>query len=162
MHKQQTWQKKGDTAFDVTMSSYDGAETCELVGSFLRSQLQNLNINIELTTDWQFQTPHRNIKKTSICRIFNLNGLRITIRANKQIVNFLDVTFNLNKSTYQPSTKPNTTQQYVHRESNHPPITTKNIPAAINKRLSSLSSDKASFDQAAPPYQKALDECGYR
>ena len=51
--------------------------------------------------------------------------------------------------------------QYVHRESNHPPVTTKNIPAGINKRLSSLSSDKASFDQAAPPYQKALDENGY-
>ena len=40
-------------------------------------------------------------------------------------------------------------------------ITTKNIPAGINKRLSSLSSDKASFDQAAPPYQKALNESGY-
>ena len=37
----------------------------------------------------------------------------------------------------------------------------RNIPAGINKRLSSLSSDKASFDQAAPPYQKALDESGY-
>ena len=41
-------------------------------------------------------------------------------------------------------------------------ITTKNIPAGINKRLSSLSSDKTSFDQGAPPYQKALDESGYR
>ena len=46
--------------------------------------------------------------------------------------------------------------------SNHPPITTKNTPAGINKRLSSLSSDKASFDKAAPPYQKALDEGGYQ
>ena len=91
-----------------------------------------------------------NIKK-EICRIFNNNGLRITIEANKQIINFLDVTFNLNRSTYQPFTKPNTSLQYVHRENNHPPITTKNIPAGINKRLSSLSSDKASFDQAAPP-----------
>ena len=35
--KQQTWQKKGDTTFDVTMGSYDGMETCELVGSFLLS-----------------------------------------------------------------------------------------------------------------------------
>ena len=96
-----------------------------------------------------------------IWRIFNSNGLRITIEANKQIINFLDVTFNLNRSTYQPFTKPNTSLQYVHRESNHPPINTKNIPAGINKRLSSLSSDKAFFDQAAPPYQKALDESGY-
>ena len=101
-----------------------------------------------------------NIKK-EICRIFNNNGLRITIEANKEIINFLDVTFNLNRSTYQPFTKPNTLLRYVHRESNHPPITTKNIPAGINKRLPSLSSDKASFDQAAPPYQKALNESGY-
>ena len=32
---------------------------------------------------------------------------------------------------------------------------------AINKRQSSFSSNK-SFDHAAPPYQKALDECGNR
>ena len=99
--------------------------------------------------------------KKEICRIFNNNSLRITIEANKQIINFLEVTFSLKRSTYQPFTKPNTSLQYVHRESNHPPITIKNIPAGINKRLSSLSSDKASFDQAAPPYQKALDESGY-
>ena len=91
-----------------------------------------------------------NIKK-EIYRVFNENGLRITIEANKQIINFLDITFNLNNSTYQPFTKPNTTLQYVHRESNHPPITTKNIPAGINRRLSSLSLDKASFDQATTP-----------
>ena len=40
-------------------------------------------------------------------------------------------------------------------------MTTKNISAGINKRLSSLSSDKAAFDQAVPPYQKALNESGY-
>ena len=34
--------KKGDTTFDVTIGSYDGAETCELVGSILLSQLRNL------------------------------------------------------------------------------------------------------------------------
>ena len=68
----------------------------------------------------------------------------------------------VDESTYQPFTKPNTTLDNVHSESNYPPTTTKNILVGINRRLSSLSSDKASFDQAAPPYQKALDECGYR
>ena len=166
VHKQHTWQKKGDTTFDVSMGSYDGAETCELVGSFLLSQLQDLDVNIGLYRDNGLAisnaTPRRteNIKK-HICRVFNQNGLRITTEANKHIINFLDVTFNLHNNTYQPFTKPNTTLQYVHRESNHPPITTKNIPTGINKRLSSLSSDKASFDQAVPPYQKALDESGY-
>ena len=101
------------------MGSYDGAETCELVGSFLLSQLQDLDVNIGLYRDNGLAisnaTPSRteNIKK-HICRIFNQNGLRITTGANKQIINFLDVTFNLN-NTYQPFTKPNTTLQYVHR-----------------------------------------------
>ena len=166
IHKQHTWQKKGDTTFDVTMGSFDGAETCELVGSFLLSQLQDLDVDIGLYRDDGLAisnaTPRgtENIKK-QICRIFSQNGPRITIEANKQIINFLHVTFNLNSNTYQPFTKPNTTLQYLHRESNHPTITTKNIPAGINRRLSFLSSDKASFDQAAPPYQKALDESGY-
>ena len=143
------------------MGSYDGAETCELVGSFLLSQLQHLDVNIGLYRDDGLAISNaaprdtKNIKK-EICRVFNQNGLRITIEANKQIINFLDVTFNLNNSTYQPFTKPNTTLQYVHRESNHPPITTKNIPAGINRRLSSpSSSDKASFDQATTPIPKS-------
>ena len=94
-----------------------------------------------------------NIKK-EICCIFNHNGLRITIEANEKTIDFLEVTFNLNKNTYQPFTKPNTTLKYVHRE--------RNGIRGINERLSSLSSDKASFDQATPPYQKALDKCQYR
>ena len=149
------------------MGSYDGAETCELVGSFLLSQLQDLNINVGLYRDDGLAITNTTPRETEntkkeICRIFNCNGLRITIEANKKIINFLDVTFNLNSSTYQPYTKPNSTLQYVHRESNHPPTITKNIPAGINKRLSSLSSDKTSLDKAAPPYQKALDESGYQ
>ena len=74
--------------FDVTMGSYDGAETCELVGSFLLSQLQDLNINLGLYRDDGLAitnaTPRvtENIKK-EICRIFNNNGLRITIESNK-------------------------------------------------------------------------------
>ena len=166
IHKNKPWQKKGSTTFYVTMGSFNGAETCELVGSFLLSQLKHLNINVGLYQDDGLAITNaspRDIENTKkeICRIFNNNRLRITIEANKKIINFLDVTFNLNQNTYQPFTKPNTELQYVHRESNHPPITTKNIPAGINRRLSSLSSDKASFDQAVPPYQKALNESGY-
>ena len=148
------------------MGSFDGAETCELVGSFLLLQLQDLDVDIGLYRDdgpaISNATPRgtENIKK-QICHIFSQNSLRVTIEANKQIINFLDITFNLNSNTYQPFTKPNTMLQYVHCESNHPPITTKNIPAGIDKQLSSLLSDKASVDQAAPPYQKALDESGY-
>ena len=92
--------------------------------------------------------------KKEICRVFNQNGLRITIEANKQIINFLDVTFNLNNSTYRPFTKPNTTLQYVHRESNHPPITTKNIPAGINRRLSPFHRTKHHSTKPTPRTKK--------
>ena len=130
IHKQQPWQKKGDTTFDVTMGSYDGAETCELVGNFLFSQIQDLSINVGLYRGDGLATTSitprdtENIKK-EIYRIFNRNGLRIPIEAKKTIIGFLDVTFKLNNSTYQPYTKPTTTLQYLHRKSNHPPITTK-------------------------------------
>ena len=47
MHKQQPWLKKVDIKFDVSMGSYDGAETCELVGSLSSfSFLQNINIGL--------------------------------------------------------------------------------------------------------------------
>ena len=92
MHKQQPWQKKGGTTFDVTMGSYEAAEICELLGSSLLSQLLKLNINIE--------------EKREICRIYNHNGLRITIEANKQTINFLDVTFNLNKTPQDGCNQP--------------------------------------------------------
>ena len=168
IHKDQPWEKKGASNFNVTMGSFDGAETCELLGSFLLSQLpKELEHNMGLYRDDGLaitnSTP-RGTKpiKQSICHIFKKNDLRITIEANKHIINFLDVTFNLRKKTYQPYTKPNTTLQYVHNESNHPPLVIKNIPAGITKRLSSLSSNKACFNQAAPLYQKALRDCGYQ
>ena len=100
IHKHIPWQKKGNATFDVTMGSYDGAETCELVGSFLLSQLQDLNINVGLYRDDGLATTPRDTKniKKEICSIFNNNRLCITIEANKQIINFVDVTFNRTRS----------------------------------------------------------------
>ena len=49
----------------------------------------------------------------------------------------------------------------MHKLSNHPPSVTKNIPAGVNKRLSSISSDEQIFEMAAPLYQKALNNSGY-
>ena len=90
VHQQQSWQKKGVTTFDVTMGSYDGAETCELVGSSLLLQLQDLDINIGLYRDDGLAisnaTPRvTEIIKKEICRVFNQNGLWITIEANKSL-----------------------------------------------------------------------------
>ena len=49
----------------------------------------------------------------------------------------------------------------MNSASNHPPAVIKNIPAGINKRLSTISSNKQIFDNAAPLYQRELNRNGY-
>ena len=93
--------------------------------------------------------------------MFKLNGLKITIEANKKIINFLDVTFNLTNGCNKPFMKLNNKLSYVNQQSNHPPALLKNIPLNINKRLTSISSSKEVFDRSIDPYQKALTESGY-
>ena len=45
--------------------------------------------------------------------------------------------------------------------SNHPKCITDNIPEAVNKRLSALSSNEQMFDSVCPIYQAALKNSGY-
>ena len=49
-NENEEWYKKtANSHFDVTMGSFDGAETCELVGSYL---LSNYPHSIEVTSDY--------------------------------------------------------------------------------------------------------------
>ncbi len=165
-NKGMPWTKRGNTSFDVTMGSFDGAETCELIGLYLLSQLQHLDINVGLYRDDGLAICHKtprqiDVIKKQICTIFTKNNLKITIEANKKSINFLDVSLDLTTSTYGPYMKPNNTPLYVNKESNHPPTIIRNIPESINKRLSNISTNKSIFDEAVPEYQTALDKCGY-
>ena len=47
----QTWVKRENKNFNVSMGSWDGAEVCELVGLFLLSKLQHLALNVGLYRD---------------------------------------------------------------------------------------------------------------
>ena len=58
--------------------------------------------------------------------------------------------------------KPNNTILYVNQKSNHPPAVLKNLPAAVNRRLCSISANEDVFRDAIPPYQRALNESGYQ
>ena len=59
--------------------------------------------------------------KKDITRIFKKHGLKISIKANLKVVNFLDVTFNLTDGTYYPCyRKPNDEPLYININSNHP------------------------------------------
>ena len=88
-------------------------------------------------------------------------GLKITVEANKKIVNFLDITLDLSRDLYKPYMKPNNQLLYVNKNSNHPPSILENIPKSVNKRLTELSKNKIVFNEAKNEYQKALDEAGY-
>jgi len=99
--------------------------------------------------------------KKDLCNILGKHGLKITIEANKKIVNFLDVTLNLSNGKHMPYNKPNNIPLYVNMKSNHPPRIINNIPQSINRRLSEISYDEESFNKAAPIYQKALNNSGY-
>ena len=87
--------------------------------------------------------------------------LKITIEANLKIVNFLDVTLNLNTGKYQPYIKAENAISYINTKSNHPPAVIKAVPKGINKRLSLISSDLETFNKCIAPYQHALDRSGY-
>eukprot|EP00794_Sanderia_malayensis_P012498 gene12498-13784_t len=99
--------------------------------------------------------------KKNLQSIFKESGLDLVIECNKKVVDFLDVTLNLNDGTYRPFHKQNSVIQYINVESNHPPNIIKQVPKTIEKRLSDHSSSEKIFKEAAPAYEKALKESGY-
>ena len=162
------WGKKTTSdLFDVTMGSFDGAESCELVGAYLLHSIKAKHgYNFGLYRDDGLrvtQAPPRQAEqiKKDLCGIFGKHGLKITIEANKKTVNFLDVTLNLSSSKHMPYNKPNNIPLYVNKKSNHPLRIISNIPQSINRRLTEISHDEESFNRAAPIYQKALNNSRY-
>ena len=96
--------------------------------------------------------------KKNIQKIFKEHGSDIIIQCN--VGNYLDVTFNLNEGIYKPYTKPNNEIKYIHKNSNHPLSVIRQIPLSIESRLSTLSFNEKIFQEAVPPYQKALQNSG--
>ena len=157
-NKDQTWMKKGGELFDVTMGAFDGAEICELVGIFLQHQISNYyNIgNIGLYRDDGLAVfkntsgPESERIKKKLQSIFKDNGLDLVIECNKKIVDYLDVTLNLNNGTYKPYCKPDNKIQYINIESNHPPNIINQIPKTIEKDYLISPQTKPSSTQQFP------------
>ena len=89
--------------------------------------------------------------------------LKIEINSNLKIVNFLDVTFNLNDDSYKPFNKTNTIPTYINVKSNHPTPIIKQIPNAINIRINRLSSSKTIFNNHHKEiYNEAVHNSRYK
>ena len=112
-HDGKPWEKTRNSEFDITQGSYDGAEICELVGLFLLSLLQNFKNSQNLQySHFQFglyrddglccvRLSNRQSEqlRQQIYNIFHENDLDVKIEANKRVVDFLDVTFDLQNTT---------------------------------------------------------------
>ena len=152
------------------MSSFDGAEICELVGIHILSSLSNKldkqstglyrDDGLVLLRNTSKQKTDR-IRK-DITEIFWSAGFKIEIKINLYIVDFLNVTLNLLDGTYKPYKKPNGQLLCVNASSNHPPQIIKQLPISISNRLSNNSSNKQVFDMSKGEYEKALRESGYK
>ncbi|MCP4482402.1 MAG: hypothetical protein GY817_06445, partial [bacterium] len=168
-NKKESWIKKGDKLFDVTMGAFDGAEVCELVGCFLLSLIpekykkENIGLYRDdgLSVFKNVSGPESERIKKDFQALFRKHKLELVIECNKKIVNYLDVTLDLNTGTYRPYHKPNNEVNYVHVKSNHPPNIIKQIPFSIQNRLSNLSANEEIFNQSTPFYAEALRRSGY-
>ena len=91
------------------MGCFDGAEMCEIVGTYILNQRKEIfqHHSFGLNRDNGFAVAKSlsglEIKrmKKKINKIFKDCRLKITIKGDLRIVIFLDVTFSLHKNTYE-------------------------------------------------------------
>ena len=169
-HGEKPWiRRERQNMFDVTMGSNDGAEVCELIGLYvlesLSQKFDKKNIGLYLD-DGLILLKNGTARlaekaKKDLTKAFQTFGLKITATANQKIVNFLDITLNLQDQIFQPYRKPNDDTLYINKRSNHPPSIIKQLPKSISQRISKLSSNHATFVKAAPIYNEALTKTGF-
>ena len=81
--------------FDVTMGSYDGAETCELIGAYMLSVIapkfknevglyRDDGLAICKATPKEIEKP-----KQEVCQVFKSNGLKSQSKLTKRSSTFL-------------------------------------------------------------------------
>ena len=167
IHNDEPWTKKTGDSFNVTVGSDDGAKVCELVGLYILSLLAHLTYGKaalyrdEGAMAIRGSPRQAKIKTQEVASILRSTGIGITIPGNLKVIDFLDLTFDLNMGTYKTYNKPNNTPLYVHKQSSHPPNVSKKIPLNVNNRLSSNSSNMELFEETAAPFQQALKNSGY-
>ena len=77
-------------------------------------------------------------------------------------LDFLNVSLNLQNSTYRPYKKLNDTLLYVHSLSNHPGNVIKEITNSTKERLSKNLSNEELLNTAKSEYEDALKKNGFK
>ena len=143
------------------MLSNDGAEISEVVCLLMLSKLVHLFQDnfVGLYRDDGLGV-HRNLPgpeterlRKNVVKIFKNCGLSITSKTNLKIVDYLDVTFDLQNNSCKPYRKPDNLPVYIHKHSNHSPTILNDLPKSIAKRIPDLSSSENIFHNAIPIYK---------
>ena len=165
------WQKSNTSGtFDVTMGSFDGAEICELIGLYALHSIENEfpGMNVGLYRDDGLAAlkstpgPSADRIRKRLTEVFNGMGLKIEVNTCLKSVNYLDITLDLETGSFQPYRKPNDNPIFINSKSDHPPAIIRNIPTAVNKRLSELSHNEDSFKHSSMVYREALTNSGHK
>ena len=100
--------------------------------------------------------------KKNVVKTIKDCGINIIIEVNLHTVNYLDITFDLQKDTYLHYRKPDNPPASINNCSNHPPTIIKQLPKSISKRLFDLSSNEEIFEKTTPAYSDALKKVDFR
>ena len=147
------------------MGAYDSAQVADLVGIYILDTLSRI-VNLEQVGlhryDGIIYIPKTFSIEKKIIRAFKLLSLRIQIATNLKIVDFLDVTLNLNNGTFKPFSKNDSAPRYINISLNHPRSELRQIPNAVNQRINRLSSCKRIFEESKGIYDDAVKDSGFQ
>ena len=144
-------------------------EVCENVGLFMLNLIKKKfkKENIGLYRDdglalLRNKNGHQNDKfRKELTALFKSHKLNLEIKCNLKVVDYLDITFDLQNGTHKPFHKLNNDPRYINAHSNHPTNVIKQIAKSVAKRISTNSSNEQIFNESAPYYNNILKNCGY-
>ena len=119
--------KNREEEFDVPMGCHDGAEICELVGTFILDKISPImqeENNVGFYRDGSLGI-FRNLSRPNIerkkKRLLKVLGSSIAVTTIVISANYLGVNFDLTKDIYKYYRKPNNEPVYINKHSNHSP-----------------------------------------
>ena len=103
----------------MTMGSFNGAETCELVGMFMLDQLKQTNLNLGFYRDdglgvTNLKGQPLEAKRLQIQQTFHEHDLRVNITSNLEATDFLDIFLDLRADNFGVFTKEGEIPTYVN------------------------------------------------
>ncbi|KAK3765900.1 hypothetical protein RRG08_002146 [Elysia crispata] len=152
------------------MGSFDGCEVCELedllILSKMKARFHEINFGLYhddgLGVHKKIPGPQIERNSADIIHTFKDMRLKITIGTKMTIVDFGDVTFNLQDGSFKPYLKANDNPLYINAQSNHSRSVLNEVSLSINKRLKSISCNETVNNEAKKDCGRALCESGHK